>query len=339
MGSSSYSAATGMVSLLSIKHDKITQQLSKCLVDSEFLWSYSIPCVKELTESKEMVVLSFDDSIEEKQYTDSIELVCWHYNPVFRRWVKKGNFLTGLVETCGMRLPFAVEPEKKDLWVTDKKTDKQKRKSSKTKNELFREMTGDCAYNYRFDFVLAESKFSSAENMQAIKDELNINFIFSLKSNRKDSLSKVKKQSKKYIHIELMQPGQTVKVWLEELDFPLLLVKQVFKNADGTSGEFYLAYTDLNLSYEQITTVYKKRWSVEEYHQSIKSNTGFVQSHIKNIKTQTNHFVLSIVVYLKLERLKQRTGTNHFAMKNKIYLVAQQAAYLQLKKLSTLKAA
>ena len=334
--SSSYTTATGMASLLSIKHDKITQHLSKGLFDSKFLWSYSKPYIKEVTQSKEMVVLSFDDSIEEKQYTDSSELVCWHYDHVFKRSVKGVNFLTALVETGGMRLPCAVEFVKKDLWVTDKKTGKQKRTSSKTKNELFREMIRDCAYKCRFDYVLADSWFSSVENMQAIKAELNLNFIFALKSNRKVALSEEKKQRKEYINIESLQPGQqTVEVWLEELDFPLLLVKQVFKNEDDTVGELYLACSDLNLSYEQIATTYKKRWGVEEYHKSIKSNTGFAKSPTKNIKTQTNHFVLSIIAYVKLEWLKQRTGKNHFAMKHKIYLAAQQAAYSELRKLST----
>ena len=80
-------------------------------------------------------------------------------------------------------------------------------------------------------------------------------------------------------------------------------------------------------------------WGVEEYHKSIKSNTGFAKSPTKNIKTQTNHFILSIVAYVKLEWLKQRTGSNHFAMKNKIYLAAQQAAYKELKNLAIPKAA
>ncbi len=69
---------------------------------------------------------------------------------------------------------------------------------------------------------------------------------------------------------------------------------------------------DLNLSYEQITTIYKKRWGVEEYHKAIKSNRGFAKSSTKNIQTQTNHFVLSIVAFIKLKWLKQKTGTNDF---------------------------
>lgn len=161
-----------------------------------------------------------------------------------------------------------------------------------------------------------------------------------LKSNRKVALSKEAKEAKSYVSIESLQPGQqTVAVWLEELDFPLLLIKQVFKDGDDTVGELYLACSDLNLTYEQISAIYKKRWGVEEHHKSIKSNTGFSKSPTKTIRAQTNHFVLSVIAYIKLQWLKQRTGQNHCAMKMKIYLAAQQAAYAALKKLSTQQAA
>lgn len=50
-----------------------------------------------------------------------------------------------------------------------------------------------------------------------------------------------------------------------------------------------------------------------------KSNLGFAISPTKTIKTQSNHFVLSILAYVKLEWLRQRTNQNHFAMKAKIY--------------------
>lgn len=73
---------------------------------------------------------------------------------------------------------------------------------------------------------------------------------------------------------------------------------------------------------------------VKEYHKSIKSNTGFAKSPTKTIKTQTNHYVLSIVAYVKLEWLKQRTNKNHFAMKAQIYLAAQKAAQTEFAVLS-----
>ena len=239
-----------------------------------------------------------------------------------------------------MRLPCGVEFIKKDLWLTENKTGKQKRKSSKTKNELFREMLRECSSKMHFDYVLADSWFSSAANMICSKKELKNDFIIALKSNRKVALSLEDKQNKTYVSIQTLQPGQqTVEIWLEKLDFPLLLTKQVFKNENDTVGELYLACSDLSLAYDQITTIYKKRWAVEEYHKSIKSNTGFAKSPTKKSKTQMNHFVLSIVAYIKLEWLKQRTGKNHFEMKTQIYLAAQKEAHDELKILSTNRAA
>lgn len=333
--STSYTTATGMSSLLNIKHDKVTQELSRRDYDSKFLWQRVKPYVQELTQSKDTITLSFDDSIEEKLYTDDSALHCWHYDHSFGRSVKGVNFLTALVEVGGMKLPVGVEFVKKDTWEVDSKTGKNKRKASVTKNELFRKMLKECNGKFHFDYVLADSWYSAAENMICCKEELNNHFIMAIKSNRKIALSKENKDNKEYISIETLQPGQqTVEIWLKELDFPLLLTKQVFKNENDTVGELYLACSDLNLSYDQITTIYKKRWGVEEYHKSIKSNTGFAKSPTKTIKTQTNHYVLSIVAYVKLEWLKQRTNNNHFAMKAQIYLAAQKAAQAELAVLS-----
>jgi len=340
ISSSSYTTATGMASLLSIKHDKITRELSTGNYDSKFLWKKAKVYIQEMTQSKEVVYLSFDDSIEEKRYTDESDLNCWHYDHVVGRSVKGVNFLTALVEVAGMRLPCAVEFVKKDLWVSDLKMGKKKRKSRTTKNEMFRKMLRECHGKFRFDYVLGDSWYSSVENMICAKKELGVDFVLALKSNRKVSLSLEGKEKKHSISIETLQPGQqTVEIWFEGLDFPLLLTKQVFKNENGTVGELYLACSDLNLSYDQITTSYKKRWGVEEFHKSIKSNTGFGKSPTKTIKTQTNHYMLSIVAYMKLEWLKQRTKKNHFAMKTQIYMAAQKAAHAELKKLSTPRAA
>ena len=161
-----------------------------------------------------------------------------------------------------------------------------------------------------------------------------------VKSNRKVALCLEEKENKLYKSINTLQlVQQAVEVWLKEVDFPLLLLKQVFKNENGTVGELYLACGELNILDAQITRIYKKRLGVEEYHKSIKSNTGFAKAPTKTIKTQTNHFVLSIEAYIKLEFLKLRTNKNHFEMKAQIYLASQQSAYNELKNLSALSAA
>jgi hypothetical protein len=319
-----------------ISHDQITRQLREGKYDSKYLWQQVKPMVREICTQDDRVVLCVDDSIEEKLYTDESELICWHFDHCLNRAVKGVNFLTASINTHDITLPCAVEFVRKDEWRADKKTGKMKRKSSKTKNELYRGVLEVCQENFHFDYVVNDCWYSSAANMFFVKEQLRRHFVMALKSNRKVALSKEEKQAGHFQDIESLQPEQQpMEIWLEGLDFPLLLVKQVFKNEDGTEGVLYLACSDLSLGYEQITAIYKRRWSAEVYHKSVKSNAGFAKSPTKTITTQTSHFILSMLAYVKLEWLRMRNNLNHFAMKARIYQAALKAAHEELKKLST----
>ena len=94
-----------------------------------------------------------------------------------------------------------------------------------------------------------------------------------LKSNRLAARSEKDAEKGLYKPLQNLKLGKcAVKLYLNELDFPVLVVKKVFKNEDGSSGTLYLACSDPELDYEGIFTLYKRRWKVEEYHKSLKSN-------------------------------------------------------------------
>lgn len=113
--------------------------------------------------------------------------------------------------------------------------------------------------------------------------------------------------------------------------FSVLLVKQVFKNEDGSIQGFrFLVSNDLSLSYSDFATTYKKRWGVEEYHKSLKQNASLAQSPLRTIKTQSNHIFCAIWSDVKLEQLKFQTKLNHFQLKAKIYLKALKATFNEL---------
>lgn len=77
------------------------------------------------------------------------------------------------------------------------------------------------------------------------------------------ALSEQDKQEEKWINIKSLVVEQvSTKVWLKGIDFPLLFIRQVFKNGDDTAY-LYLISSDLSLSFEQVTAIYKKRWTVE----------------------------------------------------------------------------
>ena len=87
----------------------------------------------------------------------------------------------------------------------------------------------------------------------------------------------------------------------------------------------------MTLKYDDITTLYQKRWKVEEYHKSLKQNASWQISNSYS-GNQTNHFFSALYAFVKLEVLTMKTFLNHFALKSKIYVSALKIAFEELKK-------
>jgi hypothetical protein len=326
--------ATGLSALLSgeISHDNVQRFLSDERQTSVDLWRIAKPHVRRI--ESETGVLIVDDSISEKPYTDENEIICWHYDHSQQRSVKGINFVTCLYFNAGVSLPIGFELIAKTEHYTDPKDGKEKRRSPKTKNEYYREMTQQAVQNQVvFKYVLNDVWFSAADNMNFVKNTLKKDFVMPLKSNRKVALSLSEKKNGHYQKVDTLElePMKPVTVYLESVEFALLLVKQVFANEDGSTGILYLATSDTTLSGDGITTIYQKRWNVEPYHKSLKQNASLEKSPTQTVTTQTNHFFAALCGYIKLELLKDTTKLNHFALKSKLYLQAIQAAYATLR--------
>jgi hypothetical protein len=61
-----------------VSHDKVTRLLSTYHFSSSYLWSLVKPTVRDI--EMDDGVLIFDDTIEEKPYTDENEIVNWHFS-------------------------------------------------------------------------------------------------------------------------------------------------------------------------------------------------------------------------------------------------------------------
>ena len=164
----------------------------------------------------EDAVLVFDDTIQEKPYTDENEVMCWHYDHSKGRTVQGFNLLNCLYHVGDISIPVAFELIRKPIEYCDLKTRKRKRASLVTKNELMRSMLDVCVKNkLKFRFVLFDIWFSSKENMCHIKVKLEKDFICALKANRLAALSEEDYQNGRFISIEdlpckkraCLQPG------------------------------------------------------------------------------------------------------------------------------------
>jgi len=326
------SVSTGLSTLLEgeISHDKITRSLNSSDYGSKELWSVVKPFIKQMASPN--AVLCFDDTIEEKAYMDENDLICWHYDHCLKRSLKGINQITGLYYSEGVSLPVCFELVHKTVWTTDKKTGKPKRVSAISKQELFRRLIKQSVNNHLdFAYILADLWFSAAENFNFIQG-LDRLFIIPLKSNRKVALSVEDKLKDKYQSIESLEleDDQTLHVYVEDVDFPLQFTKQIHRNEDQSEGVSYLVTNDLTADAERIKTYYALRWKIEEFHKSIKSNTGYANSPAHTVRTQSNHLFLSMLAFVKLEALKVSQKQNHFALKRKLTMNALKSAWKNL---------
>ena len=333
--------ATGLSRLMNgeISHDQVSRMLASPKMTSKDWWRMVKPEVRKVEQPDGLIII--DDSIEEKPYTDENEIVCWHYDHSKGRNVKGINFITTLYYAQEISLPVAFEIVSKTEKYIDKKTGKEKRRSKTTKNEHARNMLRAVLKNkIPFKYVLTDIWFASAENMRLVKLDLKKDFIMALKGNRNVALSEDDKSKGEYQRIDQLEipEGTTQTVYLEGVPFPLLSVRQVFTNKDGSEGVRYLVTSDLNLNADQIIEIYQKRWKVEEYHRSLKQNASLAKSPTRTETTQTNHFVAALWSFVKIELLKVQTKKNHYQLKSQLYCSALQIAFQELQTLKSVLA-
>ena len=206
-----------------------------------------------------------DDSIAEKAYTDENEIGCWHYDHAQERQGKGINFLSALYQVQAVSLPVGFRLVAKTEYYTDKKDGKTKRRSPVSKNEHYQALLRQAKRNQiPFRLVLNDVWYASADNMMLVKHELETDFIMPLKSNRKLALRSSEKQQGRYVRVDslTLQAAVVREIYLEGVDFPLALVKQIFANEDASSGIHYLVSSQTDLTGDRMIDLYRKRWNL-----------------------------------------------------------------------------
>jgi len=326
-------SATGLSRLVdgAVSHDQMARMLAGDKQGSVQLWRKVKSAVRKMQSEPGVVIL--DDSIEEKPYTDENEMIAWHWDHSKGRAVKGINFVSILYQSQGVTLPVGyVLVEKTEVYV-DQQSGKTKRRSKVGKNEHARKLLQSTVDNQiPFKYVLNDVWFASAQNMCFIVLDLKKHFVMPLKTNRKVALSLKEQPAGQFVGVDSLdyQSNKPQQIYLEDVPFPLLLIRQVFTNEDGSQGLLYLCTSHTTLDFETIAELYQKRWGIERFHQSIKQNAALAKSPTKTLTTQANHFFASVCAFIKLELLSHSTKLNHFALKAKLYLAANRAAFHQL---------
>jgi hypothetical protein len=313
------------------------------IFDNQELWKQVKPQVRDC-EKLELngATLIVDDTLIEKPYSQENDIICYHHDHCSGQSVKGINLLNGglYYSQFDLYIPVFAEIITKTIKFTDK-DGKQKRKSEINKNELFRNNFNQIMKNHiKLECTVFDIWYGSVDNLNLIYSHQQ-NYICPLKHNRKIALSKDEKKQGNWYKLEQitnkLETQQTLPIWLEGSTHMSYLTKQVFTNKDGVNVTMYLITNDQNLTKDQIHTIYQRRWKVEEFHKSLKSNLNLEKSPTKHRASQTNHIFCSIFAHIKLELLTKATKfKNHFQLKSSIYIKALKTTLEELGKLKLL---
>ena len=270
LSSTGPTTATGLSRLLegALSHDHITRWLSHATLGSAEVWRHAKPLIRQAEArqaAEEFAVLIVDDSVLEKAHTDANELICTHWDHSQQRYVKGLNFVTLLYQAADLALPLAVELVRKTVPVFHLKTQKTSYQNPFTKNEYVQQMLRVARQQVAYRYLLADSWYAPAENMHLVR-ALGHHFIFALESSRTVALSEAARAQGQFQAVQtLVFPAtQPRRVFLRAVQQAVLVTRQVFTNQDGSQGMLYLVSSDTDLGQAQLTTIYQRRWKVEE---------------------------------------------------------------------------
>src|SRR5262247_3767720 len=131
--------------------------------------------------------------------------------------------------------------------ITCKVATKPKRRRPVSKNTVGQELIKQAGRNrISFRFGLCAVWVAAADPMVFIKHTQHRDFLCPLKTNRRVALSKADKPQGRYVRVDTLEleAQATREISLEGVDFPLVLLKQVFTNEDGSISIRYLVSSE-----------------------------------------------------------------------------------------------
>lgn len=276
--------------LLNISHDSVNRFLNR--------ESYS---PKEMfDEAKSTLnlaggILSVDDSVLDKPYSNYMAYVGYFYSGKHHAVVKGINLITlYYTDIQGNHQPV-------NFRVYDKS-------ENKTKNDYFLEMLAEVlSWGVKPSFVTMDSWYSCVKNLKAIKNH-QIGFLASLENNR--LVSTEKGTWKQVRELEITDDGAVV--WLREFGYV-----KVFRTHLKNQVRHYAVYLsrndeDENDSNNQLHNVEKvdfdklhaQHWQIEQYHRTLKQVCNIENFQVRNKVAVKNHIFSSICGYVKLQQMR-----------------------------------
>ncbi len=231
-------------------------------------------------------VVSVDDSVLDKPYSQHMALVGYFWSGKHHRSVKGINLITlYYTDKYGHNLPI-------NYRIYDKA-------EGKTKNDYFMDMLAEVmTWGVDPAFITGDSWYSSENNLKIIRNN-GFGFCFALKSNRLVSIKKGE-----FVHIQVLEiPEEGIEVWLR--DFGRVKVFRTLLKDEQRHYAVHLpdenALTDFNGA--DFCEIHDKHWKIEQYHRAIKQVCHVEHFQVRTETAIRNHIFASILGYVQLQKM------------------------------------
>jgi DDE superfamily endonuclease len=285
-----------------VSHDVISNFLKQGRITPRQVWDL----VKNLINNTEESCLILDDSVQNKQYSKSIELVKKQYSGAVGGLVR-GIGVVNLVHTDGQ------EHYPIDYRIYASEAD------GKTKNDHFKEMLINAVADKQIKAktVLFDSWYAAWDNLKLI-NSLHLTFYTTLRINRLVSLSK----EEGYIHLDEIEWTEErlafgVIVKLKKVPFKVKLFKLVAKNGD--IDWLITNKLDETLTVQVVEKTNDLRWKVEEFHRELKQLTGSEKCQCRKARSQRNHIGCCYHVWLSLKVYAKKVKTTLYQARARLF--------------------
>lgn len=274
-----------------VSHDAISDYLRQARLTAHHVWEL----VEGLIQDNPDAYLIVDDSVQDKRYSQQIELVKLQYSGAEHGLVR-GIGVVNLVHTSGN--PDECYPIDYRIYAPEA--------DGKTKNEHFREMFRSALADKQIQArrILFDSWYAAAENLKLIHRAGRF-FYTTLKANRMVSLSK----ASGYVHLDQLEwtpdqleAGLTVRI--KEVPFPVRVFKLVA--TDGSIDWLITNEFETTVTAQTAHAVNDVRWQIETLHRELKQLTGSEKCQCRKARSQRNHLACCYHAWLSLKVYAQR---------------------------------
>lgn len=298
-------------------HDAVSDYLRREKLTPRGLFEVVAPLLDDSPEA----YLIVDDSVQDKRYSQKIELVRLQYS----------GAVHGLVRGIGVINLLHVSADENDFYPIDYRI-YDPDGDGKTKNGHFREMLirAKSDKQIKARTLLFDAWYASMDNLKLIH-RMDMFFVTTLKSNRLVSLSKETGFNHlQTIHWTAEQLNTGILVKLKDLPFLVRLFKIVSPNGDVEwliTNRNTMPSQDGNsegdgqrpITAQDVQHANAVRWKIEQLHREVKQLVGTEKCQCRKARSQRNHLACCYQAWLSLKIAAKQAGVTLYAARASLF--------------------